>query len=97
MIIGNNKNNSFNMNNNFQNRINQNTTNKTEENKKDQNQINNMFTKDIFSYGTSNTKNKEDMYDRSLALLNDRLQKGTITLEEFNKKCREISNKRNKN
>ena len=96
MIIGKNNNNNFNMNNNFQNRLNTNNQNKITEEKKEQNKIKNMFTKNIFSYGASNTKNKDDMYDRSLSLLNDRLEKGTITLEEFNKKCREISNKRNK-
>ena len=40
--------------------------------------------------------NKNDMYDKTLALLHERLSQGAITLEEFNRKCRELGKKRQK-
>lgn len=88
MIIGNgnNSNKSFNINNNFQKNINKSISN-TEQKR-------NVFTKDIFSIEGGNTSNSNDMYNKSLAMLNDRLEKGLITMDEFNKKCNSIAKKR---
>ncbi len=91
MIIGNNNNNNFNKNIEFQNKLKLDTK---KENKKG---FKNIFIKKLSSFGFSNTKNSDDMYDKSLAMLNERLEKGTISLEEFNKKCNSIAKKRNKN
>lgn len=54
----------------------------------------NNFTKDIFSYQHVNQHNHNDTYDKSLAILQDRLDKNLITLEEFNKKCEHLGKKR---
>ena len=102
MIIGNN--NSFNNNNNsFQKKMSNNTNNNTsinneikEETKKEKKGFKNIFTKNIFNMGSSNINNEDAMYEKSIALLNDRLEKGTITIDEFNKKCSELAKKRNK-
>lgn len=34
--------------------------------------------------------NKNDMYNKSFAMLQERLNNGTISMEEFNRKCREL-------
>ena len=34
------------------------------------------------------------MSDKTLALLHERLEKGSITLDEFNKKCAQLGKKR---
>ena len=52
------------------------------------------ITKDIFSMEGGNASSSNDMYNKSIAMLNDRLEKGTITMDEFNKKCRDIAKKR---
>lgn len=54
----------------------------------------NIFTQDIKTQQHINPTNKNDMYDKTLALLHERLQQGSITLEEFNKKCRDLAKKR---
>ena len=93
MIIGNNNSNNFNKNIEFQKKLN--LDNGTEK-KKEKKGFKNIFTKGLSSLGFNNTKNTDEMYDKSLAMLNERLEKGTISLEEFNKKCSAIAKKRNK-
>lgn len=105
MIIGNNSNNSngFNINNKFQKKI-QNPVipNKSNMNNNLNNKVvkpstsskRNVFTKNIFSIEGGNASSSDDMYNKSIAMLNDRLEKGTITIDEFNKKCRDIAKKR---
>ncbi len=41
----------------------------------------------------SDVMNKDEMKDKSFAILQERLDKGTITVEEFSKKCAELGNK----
>ena len=56
---------------------------------------NNLLTKDISSFKYANIENNTEVYDKSLAILHDRLKNNSITLDEFNRKCRELANKRN--
>ncbi len=107
MIIGNNSNNSnsFNINNKFQKKI-QSPVIPNKSNMNNSNNFNNkvvkpnpsskgnVFTKNIFSIEGGNASSSDDMYNKSIAMLNDRLEKGTITMDEFNKKCRDIAKKR---
>ena len=57
----------------------------------------NGFVKDLSQHKHVNPTNSNDMHDKTLALLNDRLQKGQITMDEFSKQCRQLGNLRNKN
>ena len=92
MIIGNNQNNNSmpnSFNNNWQN-IKQNTNVR--------NQNKNVFVKDIKDQKYTNPLNNNDMYDKTLAMLHERLEKNLITMEEFNKKCAQLGSQRqNKN
>ena len=54
----------------------------------------NIFTQDIKTQQHIDPINKSDMADKTLALLNERLKQGTISLEEFNRKCEELGKKR---
>ena len=56
----------------------------------------NIFTQDITTKQRVNPTSKNDMYDKTLAVLHERLNQGSITLEEFNKKCQELGKKRQK-
>lgn len=56
---------------------------------------NNLLTKDISSFKYANIENNTEVYDKSLAILHDRLKNNSITLDEFNRKCQELANKRN--
>lgn len=96
MIIGNNNNgNNFNNtfndkqlqeNNNFNTKMNQ-----IKEN--DENIIyNNPFVENIHSMQHSDPTSRETMRDKSIAMLHDRLENGTISLDEFNKKVSNINN-----
>ncbi len=96
MIIGNNnpfnKDNKFNKdsfeNNNFKTKFKQYNENKRTES--------NIFTKDIKEQKYSNVNSKDEMYDKSLAMLNERLKQGLISIDEFNRKCNELARKRRK-
>ena len=57
----------------------------------------NGFVKDLSQHKHVNPNNTHDMHDKTLALLNDRLQKGQITMEEFNKQCTQLGKLRNMN
>ena len=96
MIIGNNFN--RNPNQNFENsnfnRPNQNS-NQSQGLNQNNNFSNNLLTKDISSFKYANIENKTEVYDKSLAILHNRLKNKSITLDEFNRKCRELANKRN--
>ena len=108
MIIGNNFNHNPNQNFENSNFNNQNRNNRLNPNNRPtQNQglnrsqnpnnnfSNNLLTKDISSFKYANIENNTEVYDKSLAILHDRLKNNSITLDEFNKKCQELANKRN--
>lgn len=93
MIIGNNreenkfKNNNF-LNDNFDTKFNQYKDNSKIKRKR------NIFVKDITEQAHTNVNSMDDMYNKSLAILNDRLKNGLITLEEFNRQVKELARKR---
>lgn len=93
MIIGNNreenkfKNNNF-LNDNFDTKFNQYKDNSKIKRKR------NIFVKDITEQAHTNVNSMDDMYNKSLAVLNDRLKNGLITLEEFNRQVKELARKR---
>lgn len=91
MIIGNN----FTNNNNFGKKIINNNNNFIPNKSKTPNTKKNIFTRDVSSYQNANIMNKKEMNNKSLAMLNDRLEKGTITIEEFSKQCQKFSKKNN--
>jgi len=93
MIIGNNRNdnkfkdNNF-LNDNFDTKFNQYKDNSKITKKK------NIFVKDIKEQAHTNVNSQDDMYNKSLAMLNERLKNGLITLEEFNRQVKELARKR---
>lgn len=93
MIIGNNRNdnkfkdNNF-LNDNFDTKFNQYKDNSKITKKK------NIFVKDIKEQAHTNVNSEDDMYNKSLAMLNERLKNGLITLEEFNRQVKELARKR---
>lgn len=102
MIIGNNFNRNLNQNFENSNFNNQNRNNRPNQNSnqsqglnQNNNFSNNLLTKDISSFKYANIENKTEVYDKSLAILHNRLKNKSITLDEFNRKCRELANKRN--
>lgn len=98
MIIGNNFNRNPNQNfenSNFNNQNRNNSLNQNNSSSQNNNFSNNLLTKDISSFKYANIENKTEVYDKSLAILHDRLKNKSITLDEFNRKCKELANKRN--
>jgi hypothetical protein len=112
MIIGNNGSNFGNQNNfrssnnnnqmpsmpnSFENRF-----NKVQEYNRERQPMGNGFVKNIQDQKYASSSDTLGMQDRTLAMLNDRLAKGTISLDEFNRKCaqlgkqREMMSKKNK-
>ena len=85
MIIGNNNNNFNNDNMNFQNKFN---TIK-EENKKNNININSYSNDHTNKY--TNVYDKNEMIEKSFTILQERLNNGTITLDEFNKQCNKLN------
>ena len=91
------------INNNFNNqqqhakRLNDKFQRMQEQNKRQTNTNNNKFVKDLQQHKHVNPTSRHDMHDKTLALLNDRLQKGQISMEEFNKQCTQLGKLRNKN
>lgn len=55
---------------------------------------NNGFVKDIKEQHYADSSNTNQMHDRTLAMLHERLQQGTISLEEFNQKCANLAQQR---
>lgn len=89
MIIGNNnigKQNFISNNNSSQNKTNNNQQNPFNQ-KKD---IFNPMNENASSFMHSNIMNKDEMKNKAFAMLQERLSNGTITIEEFNKKCHEL-------
>lgn len=96
MIIGNNNNNqSFAkpLGNHFENSQFKNQNNTFQQNMK--NNQKNIFTKDIKTNQHINPVNKNDMADKTLALLHERLEKGSISLDEFTRQCELLGKRRN--
>lgn len=91
MIIGNN----FNNQQAQAKRFNDNFNRMQDQNKRLNNS--NGFVKDLSEHKHVNPTSKQDMQDKTLALLNDRLQKGQISMDEFNKQCTQLGKLRNKN
>lgn len=97
MIIGNNGSN-FGNQNNFRNTNNnnqipsmpnsfENRFNKVQEYNRERQPMGNGFVKNIQDQKYSSAADTHGMQDRTLAMLHDRLEKGTISLEEFNRQC----------
>jgi hypothetical protein len=88
-------------NNNFNNPLNDDNKFKTKmdniKNASTLNKYNDGLVDDVNSPKFNNPLDKDQMSDKTLSMLHDRLSKGLITLEEFNKKCNELGKKRNKN
>lgn len=76
------------MSSNFENKFKQYSENKVVSN--------NIFVKNIKDQKYTNVNNKDDMYNKSLAMLNERLSKGLISFEEFNKQVNALARKRQK-
>ena len=101
MIIGNN-----NPQNRFQNQVKSNTSNNAFGNNgfenrwntiqnQNQNQIRkNVFVQDIKNQKYSNSADTHGMQDKTLAMLHERLENGTISMEEFNRKCMQLGQQR---
>lgn len=95
MIIGNNNNN-FNSNKpNFTSNFNERFNTVMNENQKNNNKIT-PLTETTQTKHYSNVNSKKEMSDKSFAMLQERLNNGTITLEEFNKKCNQLHKMRQK-
>ena len=89
MIIGNNFNNPNQQSNRFHSnfkRTQQSSNNKT-----------NAFVKNLSTFSHTDAANKDAMYDKTLALLNERLQNKQITMEEFRRQCETLGKRRNMN
>lgn len=54
----------------------------------------NVFTNNLDSYRYANPLDSEKMHEKSLAMLQDRLDKGLISMEEFNNQVRKITRNR---
>lgn len=80
--------------NNFQNSFNQNF-NRIKQANEQQKNINAHV--DTNALNNNNVLNKNDMADKSLAMLQQRLDSGLITLEDFKKQCEKINKIRNNN
>lgn len=85
MIIG--SNNSF----NNENRNFQTKWNNVNEQSQKKHPNKNIFVKDITEHKYANPSNREAMYDKSLAMLQSRLDNNLISTEEFNKKCAQLN------
>ena len=56
----------------------------------------NTFASDNNTMQHSNVMSKNEMADKSFSMLQERLNNGTITLDEFNKKCMQLGKLRQK-
>jgi len=89
MIIGNNnigKKNFISNNNLSQNKTNNNQHNTFNQKKS----ILNPMNENSSSFMHSNIMNKDEMKNKAFAMLQERLSNGTISIEEFNRKCHEL-------
>ena len=99
MLLGNNFNNNPNaikpLGNSFENNQFTNKNHTFQQNINLSNNKKNIFTHDLKTQQHINPINKNDMADKTLAILHQRLEQGSISLEEFNKRCTELGKKRN--
>ena len=72
----------------------ENRWNKVQEYNQNRPERKNVFVKDIKEQKYSSSTDTAGMQDRTLAMLHERLQQGTITLEEFNRKCAQLGQQR---
>lgn len=72
----------------------ENRWNKVQEYNKNRQPHSNGFVKNIQEQKYASSTDTRGMQDRTLAMLHDRLEKGTISLEEFNQKCKELGQQR---
>ena len=91
MIIGNNNQNPMNQKPNFTSNFETRFKTILEENKKNNGKIN-PFQEDNKAKLYNDPTNKTEMADKSFAMLQERLRKGLISLDEFNKQCQKLSN-----
>ena len=95
MIIGNNSNN-----NSFNNPLSEENQFKTRmDNIKQANEFNSYndgLIDSVNSASFNNPLDKDQMSDKTLSMLHERLNNGLISLDEFNKKCNELGRKRSK-
>lgn len=105
MIIGNNNSNNFGNQNSFRPQQNnnqipnngntfQNRWNTVQEANRVRQPRSNGFVKNIQDQKYASSTDTRGMQDRTLAMLHDRLEKGTISLEEFNRKCAQLASQR---
>lgn len=52
------------------------------------------FNEDLSTYKHTNPTNDIDMYDKSIAMLQERYKNNLISLDEFNKKCEQLGKKK---
>ncbi len=96
MIIGNNSND-----NSFNNPLSEENQFKTRmDNIKQANELN-MYNDGLIDNVNSprfnNPLDQDQMSDKTLSMLHERLNQGLISLDDFNRKCNELGKKRNKN
>ncbi len=72
-----------------------NTFNNNNWSNKFQSEKRNVFTKGINDFNHTDPTNRNDMSDKALAMLHERLEKNLISEEEFNRKCQAIARSRN--
>ena len=95
MIIGSNNNKNSNNTPNFTSNFEERFNTILEEGIKNQDRIN-PFAVDNNAKQYNNPLNKNEMADKSFAMLQERFNNGLISLDEFNKKCRELNKLRQK-
>lgn len=97
MIIGNNnQNNSFKPNpTNFTSNFDERFNTVLKESTKNRDKIS-PYSTDEKAINYTNVNNKSEMADKSFAMLQERLNNGLISLEEFNKKCQQLNRRRQK-
>lgn len=91
MIIGNNNPINKNQNNFYNNSLKEKNNFETKYNRlKNDTKNHNIFVEDIQSQVHSDPTSAQDMKTKSLAMLQERLNKGLISLDEFNKQCAKL-------
>lgn len=86
-----------NSNNSFINNFKKNNPNESTKIRQDTNTNKNKkfgLNEGISTYKYTNPTNEIEMYDKSIAMLHERLNNNLITIDEFNKKCRQIGKKK---
>ena len=88
MIIGDNKNNN-NFGNDFNRKFNEIKTSYEKNKQNNSSDLTNI-------HSLNNASNKDEMLDKSFAMLQERYNNGTISLEEFTRQCNKINKLRQK-